>query len=146
MARKDITTLEELIDYIPEYTKLEQGWDGYGGDVITPLAVHQAQIYLRDVMPKDLPLPWSAPSADGAVNIDWEFSDNKDFHIWFMFQDSGPSCFLSDRELGEIEVNRKGKVIYEFGRAEKLMGQTVDMFEIVKPYYDRLRQIVKEKK
>lgn len=144
LSRKDITTLEELIDYLPEYAKLEKGWDGYGGDIISPVAISAAQTYLREVMPKDLPLPWSAPAADGTVNLDWEWpSTHKNFMVWLAFHENGAvSCYLEDPELGEIEVNSKGKVVYGKG----LVGQTVNVFELVKPYYDKVREIAKEKK
>jgi hypothetical protein len=53
----------------------EQGWDGEGADAINPIAVINAESFLR-AMPENFPLPEFAAEPDGGVSLDWIKSRN----------------------------------------------------------------------
>lgn len=59
---------------------LEQGWDGYDASPLDPLAILNAENFLR-ALPKGTALPEFAPEPDGSVSLDWIQSRHRLFTL-----------------------------------------------------------------
>ena len=56
---------------LDEFKSLEDNWDSYGADPISPKAIATAKSLLRACTPPD----FIAPRADGGVQLEWECPD-----------------------------------------------------------------------
>jgi len=54
----------------------EDGWDASGGSALDPLAIRNAETFLR-VLPDSLLQPEIAPEPDGSVSLDWIVSRHR---------------------------------------------------------------------
>jgi hypothetical protein len=59
---------------------VEENWDGNGALAIEPLAIIQAEQFLR-VLPNDIPVPEFSVEPDGAVSLDWIRSKDSIFSL-----------------------------------------------------------------
>jgi hypothetical protein len=48
----------------------ESGWDGGEAQAIDPMALRNAEMFLR-ALPDGIPMPELAPEPDGAISLDW---------------------------------------------------------------------------
>ncbi len=120
----------DLEQRLKEFKQLSAGWDSYGSEPISHMAVEKSIILLQDLytyfkeLGKTLPEPFAAPVPDGRIQIEWS-GDEKEIEI--TVDDKGIIEYLlfsgddvwnykkgsvsMARELGELlqtEVLRKG--------------------------------------
>ena len=66
--------LEPLLPVMAELTRLEAGWNSYGGRPASPFAASRALALLVDAG-WDGPLPNVSPMADGGITLEWGGDD-----------------------------------------------------------------------
>lgn len=76
-GRKEVA-ISQLCELANECS--EPGWDGCGAHAIDPMALQNAEMFLR-ALPEDLPTPEFAPEPDGSISLDWIHTRHRLFSL-----------------------------------------------------------------
>jgi hypothetical protein len=64
-------TCTDIVRRLEEVAGLDEGWDGYGADRISPRAILSAHDFLSYHLPDDYPAPAVVPMTGGRVQLEW---------------------------------------------------------------------------
>lgn len=82
----------------------EPDWDGYDALAIDPVAVWNAEEFIR-ALPDNLPVPEVSPEPDGSISLDWIRSRNKIVSVSIGATNRLAFAWLDGTERGHSVVN-----------------------------------------
>jgi hypothetical protein len=85
----------------------EDDWDAYGSLGVDPLAVWNAEEFIR-ALPDDFPMPEVAAEPDGSISLDWIQSRNRVFSVSVGTTNRLAFAWLDGTERGHSVVNFDG--------------------------------------
>jgi hypothetical protein len=77
----------------------ESGWDSDGASAMDPVAVVQAENFIR-ALPATIPLPELAPEPDGSISLDWFQARNRLFSLSIGANDRVAFAWLDGSDKG----------------------------------------------
>ena len=103
----------DLLEQIDQYSRLKEGWDGYGGEPPNRYTLDNAREFIEEINEADIGLaePELSLLPHGTIQFEWE---NYNGHAWL-----------------EIGQTRYSAGIHFYGRVEMLDGRTNDYSKII---------------
>jgi len=99
--------LQELVEKIRRFKELENNWDGYNADKISPEAIHDAINFIHSNSGKNLPFYFAAPGINGEVMIELKLG-TRAAEIFFN-SDRSTELLLFENNIckleGDVETN-----------------------------------------
>lgn len=91
----------------------EENWDGYGAEAVSPLAIWNAEDFVR-ALPDGFPIPEVAPEPDGSISFDWTVANDQRVALSVGESNRLALAWVNTNERGQAVVNFDGANLPEW--------------------------------